>query len=108
MTLEDYEQEVVRTCGATEVPDRLTMGAMGLSGEAGEVSNQLKKVLFHEHDFDVPLFIEELGDCLWYITMLANTMKYSLEDVMERNRAKLRERYPDGFDPERSKHREEP
>ena len=48
---------------------------------------------------------EELGDVLWYVAMIAKLIGSDLETVMFRNIEKLRERYPDGFEVERSVNR---
>lgn len=86
--------------------ERLTNAAMGLSGESGEITDHIKKHLFHGHDLDRDHLIEELGDVLWYINYMATTLGFSLDDVMERNLQKLRKRYPNGFSSERSKNRD--
>ena len=48
---------------------------------------------------------EEGGDLLWYIAELASGLGITLEELAQRNVDKLKGRYPDGFDPERSIHR---
>ena len=49
--------------------------------------------------------IEELGDVLWYIFEGARVLGIDASEIAERNVIKLSKRYPDGFDPERSKNR---
>ena len=74
-----------------------------MCGEAGEVADAFKKARFQGHeDPDVE---EELGDVLWYVAMIAKLIGSDLETVMFRNIEKLRERYPDGFEVERSVNR---
>lgn len=48
----------------------LNLGAMGLAGEAGEVADLLKKVLFHDRELDRDKLIQELGDVRWYLECL--------------------------------------
>lgn len=48
---------------------------------------------------------EELGDCLWMIAEACVALDITLRSVMEANIEKLWERYPNGFDPERSLNR---
>lgn len=106
MTFDEYQQLSLRTAprGLSQF-DRMNMGAMGLSGEAGEVTDMLKKISFHGHLPDKEKIGKELGDVLWYISYLADVFGLSLSDVAKVNVDKLKERYPDGFDPERSKNR---
>ena len=76
--------------------------AMGLTGEAGEVADKIKKlyrdkelhtlnaaaemVLIDEHKYDIA---KELGDVLWYITAMASELDVDLEEIMEMNYNKL-------------------
>lgn len=101
--LNEYQQEAMRTAG--ERKDDLACHALGIAGEAGEVADLFKKHLFHGHDLDRDKVIKELGDVLWYVAVLAQRMGVQLSTVAERNIAKLRERYPDGFSSERSRNR---
>lgn len=61
---------------------------LGLSGEAGEASEKIKKYL-RDGQLDKELFIKELGDVLWYLTACAKEFGYSLEDVARINQEKL-------------------
>lgn len=83
------------------------MGALGLTGEAGEVADYIKKVLFHSHQLSKEKLAEELGDVLWYLTYLTNISGYSLSEIAELNIEKLEKRYPEGWSVERSIKREE-
>ena len=75
----------------------LICGAMGLNGEAGEVVDLIKKIVFHGHEFDIDAICKELGDVCWYVALVCNSLGINLEDVMQKNIDKLKERYPDGF-----------
>ena len=82
--------------------------AIGMCGEAGEVSELIKKYAYHEHEIDTEHLARELGDVLWYVTYMAHLFGYSLGEIMEMNQEKLAKRYPDGkFDAERSRNRKE-
>lgn len=82
--------------------------AIGMCGEAGEVSELIKKYAYHEHTIDTEHLARELGDVLWYVSYMADLFGYSLGKIMEMNQEKLAKRYPDGkFDAERSKNRKE-
>lgn len=102
-----YRRLALRTAGSTSAPrDRLVMGALGLSGEAGEVTDHVKKIIFQGHEIDRAALMNELGDVMWYVTYLLDTLDLEMDDVLAANIAKLQARYPDGFDPQRSRSRE--
>lgn len=67
--------------------------ALGITGEAGEVADKIKKL--HRdgpakvQPFDIAL---ELGDVLWYLTRLANLKGFTLDQIMNLNVAKLEDR----------------
>lgn len=104
-----YREEVYRTVppALRLLPERmLTTGALGLCGEAGEVADHIKKWLAQGHDLDPDKLRDELGDVLWYWTLLVAELGYTAEEIMLGNREKLRARYAHGFDPARSRNRE--
>jgi NTP pyrophosphatase (non-canonical NTP hydrolase) len=106
MTLDDYQQLAARTLNPTQTADqRLANAALGLTGEAGEVAEHVKKYLFHATPLDRDAVAKELGDCLWYLAALATSLDISLSDVGATNIAKLQRRYPEGFSAERSRNR---
>ncbi|MFY7949645.1 MAG: nucleoside triphosphate pyrophosphohydrolase family protein [Gemmatimonas sp.] len=108
MTFDDYQQLAARTLGRDRTPEQqLANAALGLTGEAGETAEIIKKHLFHATPLDHDALVKELGDCLWYIGAFATVLDLSLEDIAQRNIDTLRRRYPDGFDPERSRTRTE-
>ena len=107
LTANDYQRMAMRTAGEYETNyDQLRNAAYGLNGEAGEVIDLLKKHEFQGHDLPDEKLIDECGDVLWYCALLADALGFSLEQVMNRNIDKLRKRYPDGFDKNRSINRE--
>ena len=85
----------------------LLNGLIGLNGESGECIDIYKKHLFQDHELDKEHLAKELGDVAWYLAVSASALGYDLEDIFRINVEKLRARYPDGFDPELSKHRKE-
>lgn len=105
MTSEEYQEAVMRTCGAVLDTDRFLMAGLGIAGEAGEIADLVKKVRYHDHKPNGEKFVEELGDLLWYTVVMCEALGVTLEDVMKYNIEKLQKRYPDGFDAERSKNR---
>jgi len=85
---------------------RLSIAALGLAGEAGEVADYVKKVVGHNHPLDKETIIKELGDVLWYVAEICSTISVDMSDVAQKNIDKLRARYPEGFSTERSINRE--
>lgn len=109
MPINAYQQFAERT--ANRGPDdstaiRMLNFSLGVAGEAGEFCNLVKKIQFHDHDYDRDKLKDELGDILWYVATLATTIGFTLDEVARFNIEKLKRRYPDGFEPERSKNRE--
>lgn len=66
-----------------------------------------KKHLFYKRPFDLNHFKSELADSLWNLTMAADIVGCSLEDLMRINTEKLRKRYPNGFTIEDANNRKE-
>jgi NTP pyrophosphatase (non-canonical NTP hydrolase) len=108
MDFTEYQSLAARTLGRDRTHEQqLANAALGLTGEAGETAELIKKHLFHATPLDQDALVKELGDCLWYIAAFATNLGLSLDDVAQRNIDKLRKRYPEGFDPERSRNRTE-
>lgn len=83
------------------------MASLGLSGEVGEFNDTMKKIIFHEAEFDEEHLKKELGDICWYVAMMCESFGWKLEDIFQINIDKLKKRYPEGFDIYRANHREE-
>lgn len=106
-SLDAYQHDAQRTAGGRGQL-ALAVSTIKLCGEAGEVAELIGKHLGHGHDLDRDKLRKELGDVLWYLADIAARNELTLAEIAEANIEKLRRRYPDGFDPERSKHRSEP
>lgn len=77
---------------------QLLLGAIGLTGEAGETAEVVKKHVFHGYPLDRIKLEKELGDVLWYLNFLAiRGCGCGLQQIMESNINKLAARYPEGF-----------
>jgi NTP pyrophosphatase (non-canonical NTP hydrolase) len=115
---DDYQKDAARTANhdhekiltrLKEHPEliELTNYALGISGEAGEIADHVKKVVFHGHDLQVEELLKECGDELWYVANAARMLKAKLSTVALMNVDKLKKRYPEGFDENKSIHRTE-
>ena len=103
MTANEYQRQALRTLNpALDRRDVLINGVMGLCGEAGEAIDIVKKHLAQGHELDREGLIKELGGVAWYLAETAWALDVPLEAVLQRNLDKLRARYPEGFDSERS------
>ena len=110
MTGNEYQKAALRTAfsGLDSLSYNLLInGVMGLCGESGECVDMVKKFLFQGHELNREELAKELGDVAWYLAVTAHAIGYPLDTVLEMNVEKLKQRYPDGFDPEKSVHREE-
>ena len=91
-------------------PSRLLTAGIGLSGEVGEFNEIIKKCLFQGKELDedtVAHLKSELGDIIWYIAQGCLALNTDIEELIDINTAKLKDRYPGGFDEFRSENRDE-
>ena len=108
MTVNEYQKLAMSTLNpALNRKDVLINGVMGLCGESGEAIDIVKKWLAQGHELDREKLAKELGDIAWYLAETATALELNLEDILEANIEKLRKRYPEGFDSQRSIHRTE-
>lgn len=98
MQLDDFQGAALRTA---IYPGRQRIGGLvyatlGLANEAGEVAGKLKKVIRDEQGAVTvdsgEALLDELGDVLWYVAVVADELGYDLETVARRNIDKLRSR----------------
>ncbi len=91
-----YQAAARRTAAYPDVGANPVYPTLGLSGEAGEVADKVKKVLRDRGGvFDDPTreaIKLELGDVLWYVAQLASELGYDLEEVATANLDKLASR----------------
>jgi len=72
---------------------KLMHAAIGLSTEAGELLDQIKKHLYYGKDIDEINILEEFGDALWYICIGLDAIEENLDSCMKKNNKKLYQRY---------------
>ena len=99
MYLDDYQHSALTT--ASGINDLVNV-ALGLTGEAGEFADHIKKVIYHGHDLDRVYVRKELGDILWYVAVGASLVDTDLSMIARINVDKLKARYPEGFSSEAS------
>ena len=67
--------------------------ATGISGEAGELLDAVKKHVIYNKTLDVTNVIEELGDLEFYMEGLRQNLNITREETIEKNIEKLSVRY---------------
>ena len=108
MTVNEYQKLAMVTLNpALSKKDVLINGVMGLCGESGEAIDIVKKWLAQGHELDKEHLAKELGDIAWYLAETATALDLDLEDVFQANIDKLKKRYPQGFDAQKSINRED-
>lgn len=90
MDFDDYQDKTEETAIYPE-DKALEYLSLGLNGEAGEVAEKVKKHIRDGKELDED-FAKELGDCLWYISQIANEFDVNLSEVAEANLDKLFDR----------------
>jgi NTP pyrophosphatase (non-canonical NTP hydrolase) len=81
---------------------RLNHGVLGLTGEVGELAAALERWVYYGQDLDAGNVAEEVGDCLWYLSLVCDSLGLSLEDCAAANIRKLKARYPEAYSDERA------
>ena len=79
---------------------RMDNSVAGLAGEAGEVADMWKKINFHGLEYNQETrekLIKELGDICWYLFSVADVLDVSMEEIINKNIEKLKNRHAHGF-----------
>lgn len=107
MTFNEYQELARRTQNkALLFEDRRRHSLFGMASEIGEIHAFFQKQ-YQGHFIDKEKLKAEVGDLLWFVAELCDTCDWSMSDVAAENIEKLKKRYPEGFDAERSVHRDE-
>ena len=96
MEMNSYQDAARKTAAYPDVGSNPIYPTLGLTGEAGEVADKVKKVIRDRggvFDADTREAIKlELGDVLWYVAQLASELGYELNEVADANLQKLSSR----------------
>ena len=107
MTGNEYQYLASRTINGRLDEWELELHALhGMVGEIGELHSIYQKE-YQGHDVDLEHIEKELGDLLWFIAEYCTACEFKLDDVMQKNIDKLKARYPEGFEYEKSLNRKE-
>lgn len=103
MDVNSYQKQAMTTLNpALNKKEVLINSVMGLCGESGEAIDIVKKWMAQGHELDKAHLAKELGDIAWYLAEAATALDLSLEEILQANLDKLKKRYPEGFDTEKS------
>ena len=96
----DLYQKVALTTAIYPREQAIIYPTLGLTGEAGEVANKVKKIIRDDgnkiNESLVQEISAEIGDCLWYISVLADDIGCKLSDIANTNLIKLENRKKKG------------
>ena len=107
----DFGQRLVMLNDQDFPTERLLTAAVGMSAEAGEFTEVVKKIVFQGKPVNEDNLFHlkrELGDIMWYVMQACIGLDVSLEEIIEMNVEKLLSRYPEGaFDVHFSENRKQ-
>lgn len=111
MDFNEYQKEAAKTIPASLTPEEIRENAIyGLMGEVGELVDIFKKIKFQGHGWGTETekhILLEMGDIAWYLSELATGMFVDFDKIPTMNINKLRARYGERFDSNKSQNREE-
>lgn len=98
MDFDEYQKLATRTAtfDGKQLEYQLMYLALGITGEAGEIAEKVKKIMRNDegvvseekrHDLT-----REIGDVLWYLSQLARILQVPFSDVAKTNIDKLADR----------------
>lgn len=110
VTIDEYQQQSYRTAPRsykelTHQQFELVHAVLGLCTEVGELADTVKKHVIYRQPLDTENLVEEEGDVDWYLALLASAISTTRSIALEHNIAKLRKRYPDGYNNQAAKDR---
>ena len=107
MTGNEYQKLAARTINIDLTNQEKEFHALhGMVGEVGEL-NSIYQKFYQGHPISKEHLKKEVGDLLWFIAEYCTIKGWTLEEVMQLNIDKLRARFPEGFEVEKSLHRKE-
>lgn len=96
MTPNEYQQKALETAIYPNVGNNLIYPVLGISGECGEISEKVKKIIRDKGgvlaEQDKKDIAKEASDVGWYLAALANELGYTLEEIFQMSIDKLQSR----------------
>lgn len=107
MRLNEYQELAARTINRELNEEQVILHSLHLmASELGEIHGLYQK-MYQGHAFDAEHLQKEIGDLLWGIAELCTAYGWTLDEVCRMNIDKLKARYPEGFDENKSLNRKE-
>lgn len=107
MLANEYQRLAARTINTELIQIQNEMHALfGMCSEIGEIQGIYQKS-YQGHDIDYEHLKKEVGDLLWFVAEYCTSLGWKLEDIMQMNIDKLKARFPEGFEADKSLHRAE-
>ena len=96
MDFKEYQEKAKHTAIYPKLDPSWIYPLLGITGESGELSERLKKILRDENKNiskeELELLKKEIGDILWYISALSTELGLDLDDIAKENMEKLQSR----------------
>lgn len=106
MQVGTYQELAERTINKNLTKDeQINHALFGMSGEVGEILSIYQKQ-YQGHEIDEEELKKEVGDLIWFVAEYCTVMGWEMDEVLYKNINKLKRRYPDGFEAERSVNRD--
>jgi NTP pyrophosphatase (non-canonical NTP hydrolase) len=97
INIKEYQEACKKTAKEGETKDlEICNWGLGLAGEAGDVASCIKKVVFHQNGGIKDGIRENIGDMMWYTSMICNFYGWDLDEILSENLDKLNKRYASG------------
>lgn len=96
MKFNEYQEAALKTSVYPGMGNNLSYPALGITGEAGEIADKVKKLIRDKNgimdETDRKEMLKEAGDVLWYLAALATELKSTLSEIAQMNLEKLADR----------------
>ena len=108
MKMNEYQKLAARTINPVLTASEMEMHALhGMSGEIGEIHSMYQKQYQGHRLLDAEHLKKELGDLLWFVAEFCTSAGWTLEEIAQMNIDKLKARFPEGFEVDKSLNRAE-
>ena len=93
--MNEYAARALRLANNLGPEGDLIHATLGITSEAGEIADAVKKHFAYGKPLNRDNVLEELGDLAWFMTLMMANLKTSWPEITAMNIAKLEKRYPD-------------
>lgn len=101
----EYQKLAARTINNDLKNDEKVLHALhGMVGEIGEIHSIYQKH-YQGHNAEIGHMKKEVGDLMWFVAEYCTAMGWDLDEIMQMNIDKLKARFPEGFEAEKSLNR---